>query len=689
MTAAGGPAHSPRRARTRFFERAELLKWLPGVLLCLGLVCHAQGWWVLRPVQQLDAWTHDLRLTRFARDSPDERLAIVDIDERSLAALGRWPWSRGRLAELVEALFERQGVRLVGLDIVLAEPDHSSGLATLDRLAAGPLKSVAGLGAALDALRPVLDDDQRLEAVLQRWPVVLGFHLTRGPEASRAGHLPPAWASADETGPVPRFEGWGGNLERFQCAARGGGFLEAWVDPDGVRRQTPLLAQVDGQVQPALALAMAKALRSHTSLHTARGADGWPERIRLTGGDAPLEVELGSRASVWVPYPRLSGLVRVVSALDVLEGRLPPASLRGRVVLIGTSVPGLGDRHATPVSEHLPGFQGHAAMLSGLLEGRLPHTPVWAREAETLALLTGLALLLPLAWRSLGSRTVGALIAAAALLGSNLLAWATLGWSLPLAGPLLLVAGLLAWQVFHGHFLEAGSRRRLATLFGQYVPPELVERMSHDPWHYDMQGRNAELTVLFADLRGFTSVSERLPATELAALINEFLSEMTDIVRAHGGTLDKYIGDAVMAFWGAPVADPLHARHAVAAAHAMQDGMAALNQQFAGRGWPALELGIGINTGPVVVGDLGSRHRRAYTVLGDAVNVAARLQELSEEAPSGILLGQTTATLLPEGACRLVGTRALRGRQAAVAVYAAEAPVPALEPASGPTAGQP
>lgn len=199
--------------------------------------------------------------------------------------------------------------------------------------------------------------------------------------------------------------------------------------------------------------------------------------------------------------------------------------------------------------------------------------------------------------------------------------------ALPLAGPLLLLAGLFDRRVFFGHFLESRDRRRLATLFGQYVPPELVDHMSLGPSRNGMQGRNAELSVMFADLRGFTALSETMDPTDLAALINEFLSEMTENVRRRGGTLDTYVGDAAMAFWGAPMPNPLHARLAVEAALAMQAAMPALNRRFTQRGWPSLALGIGINSGPMVVGDLGSRHRRAYTVLGDAVNVAARLQE--------------------------------------------------------------
>jgi adenylate cyclase len=321
------------------------------------------------------------------------------------------------------------------------------------------------------------------------------------------------------------------------------------------------------------------------------------------------------------------------------------------------------------VAEHLAGVQAHASLLSALLQGRVPRVPPWAAQAELLALLLVTLSLVPMMRLRLRGATLLALSLVTMLVAGNFAAWAGGRQGLPLAGPLVLVAGLFGWRVFFGHFLESRDRRRLATLFGQYVPPELVDHMSLDPSRYGMQGRNADLSVMFADLRGFTALSETMDPPDLAALINEFLSEMTEIVRRHGGTLDKYVGDAVMAFWGAPVPNPLHARHAVEAALAMQAAMPGLNRRFTARGWPALALGIGINSGPMVVGDLGSRHRRAYTVLGDAVNVAARLQELTSHYQVGIVLGAATRAALPDWPCQEIDTVVLRGRRAPVTIY--------------------
>jgi adenylate cyclase len=221
-----------------------------------------------------------------------------------------------------------------------------------------------------------------------------------------------------------------------------------------------------------------------------------------------------------------------------------------------------------------------------------------------------------------------------------------------------------------GYFVESQSKRRMTHRFGQYVPPELVDEMARDPDSYNMEGRRAELTVLFSDIRGFTSLSERMPPDRLAALINEYLGTMTDIVRQRRGTLDKYIGDAIMAFWGAPMADPDHARNAVLCALDMQAALPELNQRLAAKGWPPLQIGIGVNTGPMTVGDMGSAVRKAYTVLGDAVNLGSRLEGLTKHYGVGIIVGEDTRELAKLGLVfRELDRVRVRGKEAPVAIY--------------------
>jgi adenylate cyclase len=222
----------------------------------------------------------------------------------------------------------------------------------------------------------------------------------------------------------------------------------------------------------------------------------------------------------------------------------------------------------------------------------------------------------------------------------------------------------------YGYFVEARSKRQFTELFGQYVPPELVDRMARDPQKYNMEPRAAELTILFSDVRGFTSISEALKPEELREYINEYLTDMSGIIRSrHRGTLDKYIGDAIMAFWGAPVDDAQHARNGVLAALDMQKERRILNEKFAARGWPTLKIGVGVNSGNVRVGDMGSQVRRAYTVMGDPVNVASRLEGRTKGYGVGILVGEATRNQVKEVVFREVDRIKVKGKDEAVTIF--------------------
>jgi adenylate cyclase len=241
---------------------------------------------------------------------------------------------------------------------------------------------------------------------------------------------------------------------------------------------------------------------------------------------------------------------------------------------------------------------------------------------------------------------------------------------LPLAASVLMTIVLFVVNMAYGYFVEARGKRKFTELFGQYVPPELVDKMAEDPEKYNMEPRAAELTILFADVRGFTGISEALSPEALREYINEYLTDMSNIIRArHRGTLDKYIGDAIMAFWGAPMEDKEHARNGVLAALEMQRGCIALNQKFAARGWPPLRVGIGLNSGPVRVGDMGSKVRRAYTAMGDPVNVASRLEGRTKSYGLGILVGEATRNLVKDVVFREIDKIKVKGKDEAITVY--------------------
>lgn len=649
-----------------------------GIALLGVFIAHGLRHLEIDPLHRLDAFFHDARVRLFAREPVDERIVIVDIDERSLAELGRWPWSRARLADLVERIFSEQGALLLGIDMILAEADESSGLASLEALARGPLRGNADFRKALEELRPALDYDGRLAAVLRRHPVVLGFHLSSGEAAVRVGELPAPLATganvADPAARLTQWTGYGSSLPILQRAATGSGFLSAPVDPDGVTRRALLIAAIDGRVYGALSLVIAQLLigSSAVDLHFAGGSasGGALAEIRLHSPRGSLRVPTDGEGAALLSFRGGRGSFAYHSAAEVLTGRLAAGSLQGRVVLLGTTAPGLLDQRVTPVGEAFPGVEAHANLLSGLLDERLVHRPSHtpALEAGCL-LLVGIGLLWGLPRLSPPWSVAATLLLMLLFTVASLLAWAWAGLALPMAAVLVLAGMLLVVQLFFGSFMELRARRHLAALFGQYVPPELVDEMSRDPANYSMDGRNAELTVLFADLRGFTTLAETMPADELARMMNDYFSVMTEVIRRHRGTLDKYIGDEIVAFWGAPVADEQHARHAVEAGREMLAALAGVNRRFAARGWPALQIGIGINTGTMVVGDLGSRHRRSYTVLGDAVNLASRFQGLSKEYGVAMIIGEATREALGGVPCRQLDCVAVRGRAVPVAIH--------------------
>jgi len=651
----------------------------------LAALVTALALWPGSPLQVVEAALYDTRLRQLAPRLSDPQVVVLDVDERALAAHGRWPWPRRQLARLLQAAVEDGGARLVGLDLVLAQPDQSSGLAAVDQLAQGPLRDDPGFQAAWQALRPQFDDDRQLADVLRRLPVVLGFHLSNEPGAAQVGVLPPPLLPLAMLGTagdaLPTWVGHGGNLAALQQAAtRGGGHLNAVLDAGGTVRRLPLLVQHQQGVQPALSLAMARVALGSADTPAALSlepADGPLRALHLSGAGGRLRVPVDDQAQALVPFSAADAVPLRVSAADLLSGHLPPQALRGKLVLLGVSAPGLIDQHRTPVDDGMLGTLVHAEMLSGLLQNRVASVPALAPLLQ----VTGLAALATLLLWALPRLALwqGALLAGNLMAGwaaLNLLAWQQLGWVLPLAGGLLLPPLLLALHGALAYRRATGARRALAALFGQYVPPELVREMSRAPDNYTMGSRSAELTVLFADVSGFSAVAERLPPAELGAMMNLLFSHLTDVVRAHRGTLDKYIGDAVMAFWGAPLDDPAHARRAVDAALAMQARLPQIHAELAARGWPALRLNIGINTGLVVVGDMGSRHRLAYTVMGDAVNLSARLQAFSSRYGLGVVVGDATRAAMGDVPCLPLGTLPVRGRAAGLPAWAPLAPPP-------------
>jgi adenylate cyclase len=383
-----------------------------------------------------------------------------------------------------------------------------------------------------------------------------------------------------------------------------------------------------------------------------------------------LRVALDERMSALIPYREPKGSFRYVSATDVLRGALPANELQDKIVIVGTSAQGLLDLRSTPVQEDFPGVEVHANLISGFLDQRIMHKPA---EVLAISVLTVLLIGLPLAYmlpRLSATMSTAAVAGLAVVLAAiNLYAWRQHHFVLNIAAPLMMLALLYLLNMAWGFFMETRSRRLITGLFGTYVPKELVAEMSKNPEEYSMRGESREMTVLFSDVRDFTSISEGLTPEGLKDMMNAYLTEMTEVIQEKRGTIDKYIGDAIMAFWGAPLTDADHAAHGVESALAMQARIRKLDSDFIKRGWPILNIGVGLNCGEMNVGDMGSRFRRAYTVLGDAVNLASRLEGLTKEYGVGILVSENIVKVAPGFVYREIDKVVVKGRHEGVAIF--------------------
>jgi adenylate cyclase len=382
-------------------------------------------------------------------------------------------------------------------------------------------------------------------------------------------------------------------------------------------------------------------------------------------------IPVDENASSLIPFRGKQGSFRYISAADILNKTLEdPYSLIGQVALLGTTAPGLVDSRPTPVQNVFPGVEIHANLLSGILNNSFKHRPAFAKAAEILILLA-IGLIFSLCLPALNPlwATLIAAITFGGIIQGNLYLWNEQHIVLALAQPILLILILFAFNMSYGFLSATRSKRHLGKLFGQYIPPELVDEMSLDPGHFTVEGKRKNMTVLFSDIRNFTSISEKLDPTELSDMLNEYLTPMTRIIHHSHGTIDKYMGDAVMAFWGAPLPDSNHAEHALEAAIEMQAAAANLREEFAKKGWPEIHIGIGLNTGQMNVGNMGSEFRMAYTILGDAVNLGARLEGLTKQYGVQTILGENTRHAIESYGYRELDFVRVKGKKEPVAIF--------------------
>ncbi|MCK5873934.1 MAG: adenylate/guanylate cyclase domain-containing protein [Alcanivoracaceae bacterium] len=629
-------------------------KWLRTsllVLICGLFVLHSIYLPRLPLLDTLERATYDIRLRMTVPGGVDDRIIIADIDEKSLTALGHWPWDRGILARFMDTMFDHYQVKSVGYDVLFAEPDTDPGVTALRGMAEKDLRGDRQFQRIWKQLGPTLDFDQQFADSFRDRNVVLGYVFAHGQD-SRLNVLPPPAAELPESFvgrlELPQPQGFSGNLEVLQSTAWGGGFFDnPTIDIDGVFRRVPLLQEFEGKLYGSLALSMVRASRNDPSIELILDTQSnypFVDALRLGEQVIPL----APLATVLVPYRGGAYSFPYYSITDILEKKIPEEKLRGRIVLVGSSAPGLKDQRTTPLETTYPGVEVHANLIAGLLDNNIKRQPGWVIAVEFFLLLTISIVLGLINARLEPMRSL--IVTMAALLAvvvGNMYAWHN-NLVLPLASPVMLILFIFVFQTLWGFFVEARDKRMLAKLFGQYIPPELVEEMAESPDKISVSGESRDMTVLFSDVRGFTTISEGLDPHALTQLMNEMLTPMTHVIHHHRGTIDKYMGDAIMAFWGAPLNDDNHARHALEAGLEMVKALPQINQRFRNKGWPEINIGVGLNSGVMSVGNMGSEFRMAYTVMGDAVNLGSRLEGLTKQYGVNIIVSEFTKAKVPD-----------------------------------------
>ena len=674
-----------------------------GVRIGITIVMAWLSWLGPGPLVRLENTFLDSQFKLRGTRPVGQEVVLVVIDERSLQELGRWPWSRDKQAQLVREIGDG-GAKVIGLDLIYAEAETTDFLRDLQEIISttqetGALPRVSRQ--ILEKMLAVADADHQFANSLRAvHNVVLAFPLivpetrlvqqdilqkTATPQvikksefmlvrqASRREALQPYRATAA----LPP-------LTPFVDEAVGLGHIYSLPDPDGVTRHEYLALRYGDAYYPSFALEIA---RSYLGVPRDRMSLVLEEGVHL--GD--VLIPLDHRARMLINYAGPDQSFPYVSATDVVHKRVPPGTFRGKAVLVGGTALGTYDQKATPLSANFPGVEKNATVVENIVHRQFLSKSIWSGPLEIgLVLLFGLTLTYALQkLRALP----GTVITGTAFLGYLATAeylFISQDTSIPVITPLSTITLVFIASTVSSFMAKEKQAREIRAMFSSYVSPRIVEELMSSPSKATLGGQRKELTMLFADLTGFTSFSEKHPAEEVVAQLNEYLGAMTDIVFRWNGTLDKFVGDAIVVFWGAPLDQPDHAELAIKCALHMRKRLGELQAKWRAEGKAELDNGIGINTGIVVVGNIGAEGKKIdYTVIGDQVNLAARFQGLTRRFGCSIVMTEYTAERIKGlievedlgdnrgrlGHVRLrkYGAVKIRGREKLVGAYAVEA----------------
>jgi len=603
-----------------------------------------------RPLDRLDMRALDARLLQNGGGKVAPEVVIVAVDDASLTDLGRWPWSRPLVARLIDTIAAGNPA-VIGVDMVQSEATDACSLQGLD----GKLDP-ACRAALMDAVRGAQTDDAQLaEAVRASNRTVLGYffdfnrHVGASAPAAETAYPLVQRGPDSDTAAVKRGTKVTQNLPELVSAARGLGYFNFFPDVDGIYRRAPLAIQFGDRVVMPLSLAMLQ-LYWPDRPATIRFGAGGVESIRFGSLVVPVEED----GQLLLNYRGKGRTFKHYSAADVLAGRVPPETFKDKLVLVGVTAVAVGDVRAAPFDAVFPGVEIHATVLDNILRQDFIYRPKWLGSARAgladIVVICGLVLFLDFALDPLRGR-VGALIALGALswyvVGSQFLFTHT-GAALSGVYPALAI-GVTYLAISLQHYVVADrEKRHTRRMLDLYLSPSLAGFVSERPEMLKLGGEKRDRTVLFSDIKGFTTIAEGLEPEQLVELLNDYLGKMTDIVFEYDGMLDKYIGDGVMAVWGAPLPQADHATRACHAALRMMEKLAEINARGAELGWPKLSIRIGLNSGPMVFGNVGSAGHLSLTVMGDNVNLGARLEGINKLYGSNIIASEATVDLARE-----------------------------------------
>jgi adenylate cyclase len=627
-------------------------------------------------LQRINGLIYDLILnsTIESRDT-DTNIIILDIDEKSLEKEGRFPWSRVKIAKIIEKLADA-GAVVVAFDVMFAEPQRNYVNSVIKLLSEKP--NHKRLISQLTPLISHADADAIMAKSLTLTDVVLGmaFHADSKVQVGEMQSSVITFDTQDISNiHSQEFYGHTNNVAILQNNSPGTGFINSTPDLDNFIRTTSLIAQYKGKFYPSLALEAAKLYTLSdeikvitADLNTSRSIVG----LKLGNQIIPTD-EYGR---VLIPFKGPAKSYPYISATDLLHDNIDISLFDSAIVFVGTSAIGHADLRATPVGVQYPGVEIHANVIDGLLHPEvIPSVPDWW-EAAILLMLLFLGCTLSLFLPFLGPRSIAftGFFLLLGLIVFDFYLWSIQKISLPMATCLLISFLLTILNIGIGYFTESGRRKQIKGIFDQYVPPAHIDKMLSDPNAINLTGQRKEMTVLFSDIRSFTTISEKLTAHELGDLLNRYFSPITKSIFEHRGTIDKYVGDMVMAFWNAPLHDKYHVRNAINCAFQMLEITNELSIIFEKEGLPQIKVGVGINTGEMNVGDMGSTYRRAYTVLGDAVNLGSRLEGLTKFYGVDLLVGENCIKHCPDMKFRLIDKVRVKGKLKAVSIFE---PIPA------------